>query len=385
MVGTHTDSPVLRLKPVSKKQGEGFLQVGVEAYGGGIWHTWFDRDLSVAGRVMVKEGDMIKQKLVKVERPILRIPTLAIHLERTQEFKFNTETQLLPIAGLVAAELNRTGQVKEEKDTKEESDEVTPLKAPLERHHTYLVEIVAKEAGCNAEDIVDFELVCYDTQKSQLIGLNNELISSPRLDNLTSTYCGTAALVKSLESDSALDNDATIRVLACFDHEEIGSLSAQGADSNLLPSLIKRLSLVIPTDSAESDKSYDKLDDNSTAYEQTLIKSFLVSADVSHSVNPNYAGKYEADHKPEMNKGVVLKINANARYATNAPGIVLVQECAKRSKAANVPGVKAKSQGVPLQQFVVRNDSPCGGTIGPMLSAKLGVRCLGMFSQPLAL
>lgn len=160
--------------------------------------------------------------------------------------------------------------------------------------------------------------------------------------------------------------------------QEIGSLTAQGADSNLLPSLIRRLSVITPSESAASDKSYDKFEDNSTAYEQTLITSFLVSADVAHSVNPNYASKYEPDHKPEMNKGTVLKINANARYATNAPGIVLVQEVARRAQAANLPHVQAKSQGVPLQQFVVRNDSPCGGTIGPMLAAKLGVRTLDL-------
>jgi aspartyl aminopeptidase len=148
--------------------------------------------------------------------------------------------------------------------------------------------------------------------------------------------------------------------------QEIGSLTAQGADSNLLPSLIRRLSVVIPSESAGSDKSYDKIDDNSTAYEQTLITSFLVSADVSHSVNPNYAGNYEPDHKPAMNEGTVLKINANARYATNAPGIALIQEVARRAQKANVPNFETKQQGVPLQMFVVRNDSSCGGTIGPV-------------------
>ncbi|KAL8975654.1 MAG: hypothetical protein Q9197_000129 [Variospora fuerteventurae] len=374
MIGAHTDSPTLRVKPVSKKQLEGFIQVGVETYGGGLWHTWFDRDLGIAGRVMVKteEGDFV-QKLVKIARPILRIPTLAIHLDRQETFTFNKETQLFPIAGLVAAELNRTGEAPEpqapEPTAPDRSDtpntpsdeSFAPLKAPRERHHPYIVELIANEAKVRSSSIVDFELILYDTQPACIGGLNSELIFSARLDNLGMSYCSVTSLIKSLNSPSALENERCIRLISLFDNEEIGSTTAQGADSNLLPSIIRRLS-VIGSGSDQTD----------TAYEQTLATSFLISADMAHSVNPNYAAKYENDHKPEMNKGTVIKINANARYATNSPGIALIQEVARRAK-------------VPLQLFVVRNDSSCGSTIGPMLAASLGTRTLDLGNPQLSM
>jgi aspartyl aminopeptidase len=395
MIGAHTDSPTLRIKPISKKTGSGFMQVGVETYGGGIWHTWFDRDLSIAGRAMVKDGDgNFVQKLVKVDRPILRIPTLAIHLDRSKEFSPNSEIELFPIAGLVAAELNRTGKTESipedakiselEKDGAMET-EFHPLKALSDRHHPYIVEIIAEHVGVEVEELVDFECVLYDTQPPCVGGINNELIFSARLDNLEMTYCSITGLIESLKSSSALENDSSIRLIACFDHEEIGSLTAQGAHSNLLPAVIRRLSVLPAHHDSESDKSYDTVGSDlelATVYEQSLSKSFLISADMAHSVNPNYAGKYETDHRPEMNKGTVIKINANARYATNSPGIVLLQEVARRAKPSRD---STTSAGVPLQMFVVRNDSPCGGTIGPMLSAALGTRTLDLGNPQLSM
>ncbi|KAJ5459714.1 Aspartyl aminopeptidase [Penicillium daleae] len=378
MIGAHTDSPVLRVKPVSKKSGDGFIQVGVETYGGGLWHTWFDRDLGVAGRVMTRANDgTIVQKLVKVDRPILRIPTLAIHLDRQETFSFNKETQLFPIAGLIAAELNRTGESKPSgaegasagNDT-EKVDDFSPLKAVTERHHTHFVELVATEAGVKPEDILDFELILFDTQKSCLGGMLEEFIFSPRLDNLNSSYCATVSLIDSVADKTALDNESSIRLIALFDHEEIGSRTAQGADSNALPAIIRRLSVLPSSSSSDVDLA--------TAYEQTLSTSFLVSADMAHSVNPNYAAKYEQDHKPEMNKGPVIKINANARYATNSPGIVLLQEVARKASAET-------GEPIPLQLFVVRNDSSCGSTIGPMLSAALGARTLDLGNPQLSM
>ncbi|KAL5410036.1 hypothetical protein PMIN03_005614 [Paraphaeosphaeria minitans] len=387
MIGAHTDSCCLRLKPVSKRQSDGFLQVACETYGGGLWHTWFDRDLSLAGRLMVRtEQGNIESRLVKVERPILRVPTLAIHLDRQEDFKFNKEAQLFPIAGLVAAELNRQGKSAEAaKEEESKESPVGPLAAPMQRHHTYLVEIVAEEAGVNPSDIVDFELVLYDTQKAVVGGLNNELIFSARLDNLMMSYCSVEGLIHSLTSPSSLEKDSTIRLIALFDHEEIGSRTAQGADSNLLPAVIRRLSVLPPSESSHSDKSYDKLDvDSATVYEQTLATSFLISADMAHSVHPNYPGKYESQHRPEMNKGTVIKINANARYTTNSPGIVLVQEAARLAKKGSASPASAK-EGVPLQLFVVRNDSSCGSTIGPMLSAAMGARTLDLGNPQLSM
>lgn len=396
MIGAHTDSPCLRIKPISKKTNSGFMQVGVETYGGGIWHTWFDRDLSIAGRAMVRdrEGNFVP-KLIKVDRPILRIPTLAIHLDRSKEFAPNYETELFPIAGLVAAELNRTGNtegglVNDEKISELEKGiakegEFYPLEVLSDRHHPYVVEIIAEHAGVEVEALIDFECVLYDTQKSCIGGINNELIFSARLDNLEMTYCGVMGLIESMKSASALDNESSIRLVACFDHEEIGSLTAQGAHSNLLPAVIRRLSVLPAHHDSGSDKSYEAVGSESelaTVYEQTLSTSFLISADMAHSVNPNYAVKYETDHRPEMNKGTVLKINANARYATNSPGIVLLQEVARQAKPSKDLTTAA---GVPLQLFVVRNDSSCGGTIGPMLAASLGARTVDLGNPQLSM
>lgn len=380
VVGAHTDSPCLRVKPVSRKTKVGFLQIGVETYGGGIWHSWFDRDLSLAGRLLVREDGNIVPKLVKVDKPLIRIPTLAIHLHRQSNFDPNKETELFPIVGLAAAELNKGSkaedpQLEETAAEEEEEPDFQPLKAMTERHHPKVLDVVAAEAGVEASAIVDFELVLYDTQKSCIGGINDEFVFSPRLDNLGMTYCSVEALIASVEDEDALDDDTTIRATVCFDHEEIGSQSAQGAHSNLLPAVLRRLSLLPGNRDADSDESYEAVGhegEDATAFEQTLSRSFLVSADMAHSVHPNYDAKYEPSHQPAMNGGTVIKVNANQRYATNSPGIVLLQEC-------------ARDAGVPLQLFVVRNDSPCGSTIGPGLAAKLGIRTLDLGNPQLSM
>ncbi|SPO01173.1 probable aspartyl aminopeptidase [Cephalotrichum gorgonifer] len=374
MIGAHTDSPCLRLKPVSKKSNAGYMQIGVETYGGGIWHSWFDRDLSVAGRVLVRDEDgEVSSRLVKIDKPIVRIPTLAIHLDRSSNFDPNKETELFPIAGLVEAELNRTGGEEAKKAGDAEGKEdgkkpFSPLSAIGDRHHPHVIDLVAEKAGVSPSSIVDFELVLFDTQPASLGGLNDEFIFSPRLDNLNMTYCTVEGLIASA-TDASLKDENSIRLLACFDHEEIGSTSAQGANSSFLPAILRRLAATKP---ATEDVDGEFESDAAAAFEQTLARSFLVSADMAHAVHPNYAAKYEADHRPEMNKGTVIKINANQRYATNSPGIVLLEECARRA-------------GVPLQLFVVRNDSPCGSTIGPMLSAKMGVRTLDLGNPQLSM
>lgn len=373
IVGSHVDSCVLRLKPVSKRQADGYLQFGVECYGGGLWATWFDRDLGVAGRVMCRTKDGgIEQKEVNLERPIARVPSLAPHFGKSVPFEFNKETQLFPIAGLVEAELNRTGQTAEDakKDDKssESADSFSPVKPMSQRHHPYLLELIAKDAGVSAEDVIDFELILYDIQKPSFGGLKDEFVLAARQDNLGMTYCALEGLIRSTSpSGVSLDNDNTIRMIAGFDHEEIGSTSAQGANSSVLPSIVRRLSCLPVSSDAQSDASYDRAGsettDTSTAYEQTLATSFMISADMTHGINPNYAGMYEGEHKPHINKGVVIKVNANQRYATNSPGIALLQEAARKAKRG--PSDKRTSgEGVPLQYFVAKNDMPCGSTIG---------------------
>ncbi|PHH76111.1 hypothetical protein CDD82_4134 [Ophiocordyceps australis] len=362
IVGAHTDSPCLRLKPVSKRSNVGYLQIGVETYGGGIWHSWFDRDLSVAGRVMVRQSDKsVEQRLVKVDKPLLRIPTLAIHLTRQSNFDANKETELFPIAGLVAKQLNKPAAEQDGAAGGQEADDgFDALPKMTERHHGALLNVLAEQLEIDVSAIVDFELVLYDTQKSCIGGLADELIFSPRLDNLGMTYCAMTGLLSSVKDASSLADDGTIRMAACFDHEEVGSESAQGAHSDIVPAVLRRLSVASQNDGG------------ATAYEQMLSRSFLVSADMAHAVHPNYAAKYEAVHQPAINGGTVIKVNANQRYATNSPGIVLMEECARRA-------------GVPLQLFVVRNDSPCGSTIGPGLAALLGMRTLDLGNPQLSM
>ena len=332
-VGAHTDSPCLRVKPHSKRLSEGYLQVGVETYGGGLWHTWFDRDLSLAGRVMVrtKEGEF-HQKLVDLDSPILRIPSLAIHLERQEKFEFNKEMQLLPIAGVAEAELNQSSTNGNAEGDDNENKAFSPMKAITERHHPAIMQLIAGECKCAVDEIEDFELVLYDFDKARLGGVNSDLVFSPRLDNLEMTYCSMEGLIQA-SSSKTFEEDGSIYLISLFDHEEVGSSSAQGADSNMLPTVMRRLC------SLKVDKS---IEPSPTAFEQTASRSFILSADMAHAVHPNYAFKHESSHRPVLNGGPVVKINANQRYMTNSPGMVLLKEVARRSE-------------VPLQMFVSSN------------------------------
>jgi aspartyl aminopeptidase len=284
--------------------------------------------------------------------------------------------------------LKRLDQLKQQNNAaKAEPQEgaFTPLKAIDQRHHPHIIQLIAEDVGAKPDDIVDFELVLYDTQKACLGGLTNEFIFSARLDNLNQTFCAIRGLIECVSNPSSLDDESSIRLIAAFDHEEIGSMTAQGAFSTMLPAIIRRLSVLPPSSFEENDseQSYDKSSDPdlATAYEQTLSSSFLLSADMAHAVHPNYGNKYEAEHRPQINQGPVIKINANARYATNSPGIALLQEVARKASKR----VDDDIEGVPLQLFVVRNDSSCGSTIGPMLSAHLGARTLDLGNPQLAM
>lgn len=362
IVGAHTDSPCLKIKPISKKTNEGFIQVGVELYGGGIWHSWFDSDLSLAGRVMVKDGDKYVSKLVNIHKALLKIPTLAIHLDRdvNTKFEFNKESQLLPIAGLTnASPAKSSGGCCGSEDSKLTNEEFQSLTSVIQRHNEELVDLIASEAGVESQSIEDFELVLYDHKESCIGGLHDEFIFSARLDNLTSCFTGTEGLIHS-STEESLANESGIRLISCFDHEEIGSSSAQGADSNFLPNILDRLTglTAIPEEDSKTAVHASRILESSS-------KSFFLSSDVAHGIHPNYVNKYDSNHKPKLGEGPVIKINANQRYMTNSPGIVLLKECAKRAN-------------VPLQLFVVANGSPCGSTIGPILASKTGIRTLDL-------
>lgn len=350
VVGAHTDSPCLRIKPVSKKSAEGFIQVGVEQYGGLIAHTWFDRDLSVAGRVYVSdESGNIVPKLIKIDKPLLRIPTLAIHLNRevNTKFEFNKETKLLPIAG---QEAHSCADDPKLQLTEEQFESVQHV---ISRHNKDLLDLIAKTLDVRIDQIEDFELVLFDQQPSVIGGLNDEFIFSPRLDNLTSCFSAVTGLI---ELSKSIADKKGFSAIALFDHEEIGSVSYQGAESTFLPEIFQRLGKF---------QGEDK-------FHQVISNSFLLSSDQAHGIHPNYPEFYEATNKPHLNAGPVIKINANQRYATNSTGIVLVKKIAQHAN-------------VKLQLFVVRNDSPCGSTIGPLLSAKLGVRTLDLGNPQLSM
>ncbi|XP_048325454.2 probable aspartyl aminopeptidase isoform X1 [Ziziphus jujuba] len=341
-IAAHTDSPCLKLKPKSASSKSGYLMVNVQTYGGGLWHTWFDRDLTVAGRVILRSSNgSFLHKLVKVKKPLLRIPTLAIHLDRTVNkdgFKPNLETHLIP---LLASKLEETSL-----DSKEKS----PAASSKSTHHPLLMEVLSEELSCDIDDIVGVELNVCDTQPSCLGGGNNEFIFSGRLDNLASSYCALRALIDSSKSPSDLSSEHAIRMVALFDNEEVGSGSIQGAGA---PTMFQAMRRIV---SCLAEKYVGE-----GAFERAIRQSFLVSADMAHGVHPNFADKHEEHHRPVMQKGLVIKHNANQRYATSGVTAFLFKEV-------------GKMHNLPTQEFVVRNDMGCGSTIGPILASGVGIR-----------
>lgn len=299
-----------------------------------MWHTWFDRDLTIAGRVLVKTKDgSIEHKLVEIKKPILRIPSLAIHLNRevSEGFKFNTETNLLPIIGTAVKE-----QLEQVKNSK---------------HQPLLLGMMAKELECDVQDIKDFELSVVDNHPATIGGAQEEFIFAPRIDNLMSCFCSLEAF---LQTENSIASDEDIRLIALFDHEEIGSSSAQGAAGSLISDIFQR----ITTSLAKGNESKDFLN-------MSLANSFIISSDMAHAVHPNYPEKHQQNHRPKIHSGCVLKYNSNQRYATTAVSALVMKELAQR-------------RNIPLQEFVVRNDSACGSTIGPILASKVGVRTVDL-------
>ncbi|TKY73620.1 aspartyl aminopeptidase [Spatholobus suberectus] len=347
IIGAHTDSPCLKLKPVTKVVKGGILEVGVQTYGGGLWHTWFDRDLTVAGRVIVREENAgsvsYSHRLVRIEEPIMRIPTLAIHLDRnvnTDGFKFNTQTHLLPIlATTLKGELNKVSS--------ENGPVESKTGASNTKHHLLLLQLLASKLGCEPDDICDFELQACDTQPSTIAGAAKEFIFSGRLDNLCMSFCSLKALIDATSSDSSLEEETGVRMVALFDHEEVGSDSAQGAGSPVMLNAVSRV-----TNSFSS---------NSNLLEKAVQRSFLVSADMAHALHPNYMDKHEENHQPKLHGGLVIKTNAGQRYATNVVTSFIFREIASKHN-------------LPVQDFVVRNDMACGSTIGPILASGVGIR-----------
>lgn len=307
--GAHTDSPCLKVKPQPELIKQGYFQLGVEVYGGVLLNPWFDRDLSLAGRVTVKHatGD-IKSHLIDFKKPIAIIPSLAIHLDREANAarSINAQTYLPPIL--------------------DQADDKPDFRQLLLQH------LLATDSSI--EQVLDYELAFYDCQKASLVGLHDSFIASARLDNLLSCFIGLQAL---LAAQPGLG-----QVLICNDHEEVGSASACGAQG---PMLTQWLDRVLPT---EANKY------------AILANSLFVSADNAHGVHPNFAERHDDNHGPRLNQGPVIKINSNQRYASNS------ETSARFRDLANQVGVR-------VQSFVVRSDQGCGSTIGPIVATETGI------------
>lgn len=315
MVGAHTDSPGLRLKPNAASSSDGLIRIGVEVYGGPILATFTDRDLSIAGRVMVRSAQGTETHLVKFDDALMRLPNLAIHMNREvndKGLKLNKQTEL----PLLFAE---------------STDGVEADKQFLSH--------IATQLNIKVEDILTFELNAFDTQKGVLWGANQEFIADSQLDNLASCHAALTALINTSKPDST-------SVCALFDHEEVGSESATGASGSFLADVVTRIS------------SNQKLDEEARL--RALAKSFFISADMAHAYHPNHPGAYEPCHHVQVNKGPVIKTNANQRYSTNADTAArFITLC--------------ESVNVPYQQYAHRTDLGCGSTIGPIIASGLGV------------
>lgn len=316
MVGAHTDSPCLMVKPQPEKLRHGYFQLGVEVYGGALLNPWFDRDLSLAGRVSYHGKDgLLKTALIDFRRAIATIPSLAIHLDRevNQKRSINPQTDILPVLTQL------------------------PGEEALDFRRLIAEQLRAEHPEIDVAEVLDYELSFYDTQVAALLGLEGEFIASARLDNLLSCYTGLEALLQVDGTQSTL--------LVCNDHEEVGSLSTSGAQGPLLRSVVKRIA---------GDES---------AYQALIERSMMISADNAHGIHPNYADRHDDNHGPLLNAGPVIKINANQRYATN-------------SETAGLFRLLAKQEAVPVQAFVVRSDMACGSTIGPITAGGTGIRTL---------
>ncbi len=315
IVGAHTDSPGLRLKPRAALAGDGLARLAVEVYGGPILATFTDRDLSLAGRLVVRTPGGQQTHLLRFDQPLVRLPNLAIHMNREvneQGLKLNKQTELPLILGQLA----------------EGADAEAGLRA-----------LLATAAQVETADLLSWELNVHDVQKGCLWGSNEEFIADGQLDNLASTYAALMALLASRQP-------AATCVAAFFDHEEVGSESATGAGSSFMVDALRRIGAQAQLDAQDQHRA--------------MAQSFFISADMAHAYQPNFPTAYEPGHKVRMNGGPVIKTNVNQRYTTNA-------ETAARFMSF------CEQAGVPYQHYAHRSDLGCGSTIGPMMAAQLGV------------
>ncbi len=331
-IGAHTDSPNLRVKPRPELEREGLQQLALEPYGGVLLHSWLDRDLSLAGRVSVAAREGVATSLVDFRRPLLRVPNLAIHLQReiaTEGVKLNAQAHAVPVLGLAGG----------------------PALAEL------LAAALAAAGGAAvaARDVVGFDLMAYDVQPAARAGARGELLFAPRLDNLASCHAAVSALAAAREAELP----AWTNGIVLYDHEEVGSRSAQGAAGTFLADGLARIVTSVKGGAKQG-------------LARAAARSLLISADMAHAVHPNWADKHEPGHRPRLGGGPVLKVNAGQAYASDGPGLAFVTQL-------------ARGCGFEPQHFVTRSDLACGSTIGPIAAAQVGIRTVDLGSPMLSM
>ena len=332
IICSHCDSPTFRIKPNAEMLREGMLSLNTEVYGGPIMSTWFDRPLSLAGRVIVESGDILRPdtRLLHIRRPLLTIPNLAIHFNRqvNDGVKLSKQTDMLPLmAATVNEEMKKEG---------------------------VLLSLISEELNISISDILDFDLYLYDTTPPSTFGLQQEMISAGRLDDLSMVHASLEALITA--SDEGIPEQTNI--MAVFDNEETGSQTKQGAGSPFLRSLIER---IIIAQEGRGDDFY-----------RAVEQAFMISADNAHAWHPNYSSKYDPTNHPHLGHGPVIKLNASQKYATDAVS------------AAVFAGICRKA-GVPFQYFVNHSDVAGGSTLGNILASSLPVKGVDMGNGVLAM
>ena len=315
--GAHTDSPCFRIKPNPEMVTENIVRLNTEVYGGPILSTWFDRPLSIAGRVIVKGEDPFFPKTVKIkiDEPLLTIPNLAIHQNRevNNGVKIDKQNDVLPVISLINKNFEKEG---------------------------YLEKIILEKTGIKKEDIIDFDLYLYATEKGCLLGANEEFMSSPKLDNLASVYTGIIGLVE------AEENQDRINIFVAFDNEEIGSATKQGADSNYLLNTLERISLALGLDRSD--------------FLQMLESSYILSADAAHAAHPAHLGKTDPTNRGKINEGISIKISAKQKYTSDGYSIAVIRQL--------IEGTEIR-----IQPFVNESNELGGSTIGPISSTHLDI------------
>ncbi len=333
IIGSHTDSPCFKLKPNSVFKNDGYIQLGIEVYGGPLFSTWTDRELSLAGLVVLSSnkdnGYIIKE--IDFDKPLVRIPQLAIHYNREANtaFKLNPQTQLTPILGL------DDGSIKKVDDD-------------------LIKDMIAKKLKVKKEDIVNYELELYDIQKGAIGGLDDEFIFSKGIDDKSMVHSSLHSLINYVNSGSKSDYTPLI---ALFDNEEVGSSTTNGGNSSFMKDILQRLS----NDSSGNEN-----------YLRAISSSFFISADGAHALHPNYQEKFEPRNKVYINKGPVIKINANTNYASTVESIAMFEIICNNKK-------------IPYQKFVNRSDIRGGGTIGSMIATNLGIRTVDIGNSMMAM